>query len=129
MTNSDKPQKPYTGKAYAFFNCNASKEEIEAEIPHIRRLVRTPKNLELSLTEGFENLTGDVELRSVAQEAQAQGIKYILKAKYPNQDNERTAGELTRILNQAYQSPLYQQGEPFSGAVVYRHRSKYQFME
>jgi len=125
MTNSDEPQKPYTGKAYAFFNCNATPEVIEAEIPNIRRLVRTPTNLELSLTENTGLIKGDRELQALAEEAKTAGLKYILTAKCPKKDNRETAQELTGILNQAYQSPLYQKDEPFSGDVLYRHRSRY----
>ena len=44
------------GKAYAFFNCRASKEKIEAELPTIRDLVETPYGLELSLKEGTDHL-------------------------------------------------------------------------
>jgi hypothetical protein len=119
----------YTGKAYAFFNCNRKVEDIEAELPTIRRLVKTPKNLELTLIDGTENLKGDKELMALANEARSQGIRYLLQAKAPKLDNKHTAYALTRILNQAYQSPLYEDREAFSGAVVYRDRSKYKFME
>ena len=66
------------GKAYGFFNCKASKEKIEAELPTIRKLVKTPSKLELSLIEGVENLRGDQDLVELAQKAQNSGIRYVL---------------------------------------------------
>ena len=41
------------GKAYAFFNCKASKGDIEGELPFIREFVKTPNELELTLMEGM----------------------------------------------------------------------------
>lgn len=119
----------YTGNAYAFFNCNASRSEIEAELPTIRHLTRAPKDLELTLTEGVENLKGDKKLKELAMEAKSQGIKYVLEAKYSGANNQEAAKELSGIMNQAYQSPLYQEGEQFSGAIVYKKRSDYKFLE
>lgn len=52
------------GKAYGFFDCEASKEAIESELPEIRNLVQTPSQLELSLMEGPNE-----DLRSIARAA------------------------------------------------------------
>ena len=105
------------GKAYAFFDCNASKEDIEEELPFIRKCVKTPNSLELSLTEDADALTGDTQLLQIA--------KYVMEATYPNATNNQTADELASILNQAYQSPLYEKGKAFRGIVVYKERGKY----
>jgi hypothetical protein len=129
------------GKAYGFFDCRASKEQIEAELPTIRECVKTPSNLELSLTEGIYKLTGtrilgketlagkpvDAQLRDIALEAKNSGIRYLLEASYEGATNKQTADEVADILNQAYQSPLFKQGEPFIGAVVYEENGKYVF--
>lgn len=64
------------GKAYGFFHCRASQQEIEAELPFIRRLVNAPSQLELSLIEGVENLKGDSDLLALAKKA---GLRYVLK--------------------------------------------------
>jgi len=53
-----------TGKAYAFFDCRASKGKIERFLPVIREYIQTPKTLELSLTED-----PNVELRTIAARA------------------------------------------------------------
>ncbi len=37
--------------------------------------------------------------------------------------------EVASVLNQAYQSPLYQKGEQFRGEVVYKDRGRYIFRE
>ena len=44
------------GEAYAFFDCNATKAQIEAELPGIRKAVKTPSGLEISLTDMNEFL-------------------------------------------------------------------------
>jgi hypothetical protein len=118
-----------TGKAYAFFNCNASKGDIEKKLPYIRNAVQTPKTLELSLLEGTDTLTGDTKLLQITKEAKEAGIKYVMEATYPNMTNHQTADEVASILNQAYQSSLYKKGEQFVGEVVYKERGRYVFRE
>lgn len=117
------------GKAYGFFYCDASKQEIETELHTIRELVRTPSQLELSLIEGMDNIEGDKRLTALAQEAKQDGINYMLQATYPNGTNKDTADEVAGILNQAYQSPLYKTKEPFKGAIVYEEKSEYIFRD
>ena len=122
------------GKAYAFFNCKASREKIEAELPTVRKLAKTPSKLELSLIEGIKNLKGlngalsDADLSQVAKEAEDAGIRYVMEAKYPNQTNKETADELSAIINQTYQSQLYSKGEPFVGNITYRYKDGYTFL-
>jgi len=114
------------GEAYAFFDCNASKKEIEAEIPFIREAVQTPGELELSLTEGINPESfKHPELRSIAKDAKDAGIKYSLRAKLRNGSNKQTADEVAGILNQAYQSPLYQDKEEFRGGIFYQEHGRY----
>ena|SRR3989344_4996583 len=117
------------GKAYAFFNCESSKGDIEKELPFIRDCVKTPGALELSLMEGTDTLTGDTQLLQIARDAKDAGIRYVMEATYPNATNHQTADEVASILNQAYQSPLYQKGEQFRGEVVYKEKGKYIFRE
>jgi hypothetical protein len=117
------------GRAYGFFYCNASKQEIETELPTIRDLVRTPSHLELSLIEGMDNLKGDQRLTTLAQEAKQDRINYVLEATYPGGNNKNTADEVAAILNQAYQSPLYKAKEPFKGAIVYEENGEYIFRD
>lgn len=117
------------GRAYGFFYCNASKQEIETELPTIRELVRTPSQLELAVIEGMDNVKGDKSLIVLAQEAKQDGINYLLSATVPNGTNRGTADEVAGILNQAYQSPLYDAQEPFKGAVVYEENGEYVFRE
>ena len=124
----EKEAKNY-GMAYAFFDCRASKEQIEAELPTIRECVKTPSNLELSLTEGVEKLRGDTRLMAVAKEAKESGMRYVLQAKYKDATNKQTADEVASVMNQAYQSPLYADKEEFRGAIVYQDMGKYVFRE
>ena len=113
------------GKAYGFFDCNATKEEIEKEIPFIRECVQTPNELELQLMEGIDGVIGDFELLNLGEEAKDAGIKYVMIATYPNATNRKTADELSSIINQAYQSPLYEKGESFRGEIFFKELGKY----
>jgi len=115
------------GKAYGFFDCQAQKETIESELPTIRNKAQTPSKLELSLIEGMDNLKGEKDLIAIAKEAEEGGMRYVLEATYPNATNKQTADELASIINQAYQSPLYNEGDPFRGAVVYKQKNRYAF--
>ena len=124
------------GEAYAFFDCNAPMTQVAQEIPKIRKLVETHKGLELFLAKDAlplmrSNINNvDPELVEIALNAKDAGIKYVLAARsLPNMTNRQTAEELSTILNQAYQSPLYQEGEKFRGEVVYKERENYVFME
>ena len=135
-----------TGKAYAFFNCRASKIEIEAELPTIKKLAQTPSRLEISLNEGFNKLKYDQdllkfikqnkvypifsskEIMTKAKPIKMMDLRYVVEAKYPNATNKATADELTMILNQAYQSPLYQDKEKFVGEIVYKEEGRYVFI-
>ncbi|MBT4165710.1 hypothetical protein HOE04_01590 [archaeon] len=101
------------GRAYAFFDCGASKEEINEELPFIRKAVKTPEKLELSLSEGIDELGLDGKLKDIAENEDRQ---YTLCANYLS-TNEKTADELAGILNQVYQSPLNEDGQ-FKGAIV-----------
>ena len=116
------------GKAYGFFDCRASKEEIEAEIPVIRDLVRVPSQLELSLVEGVDKVKGDSKLSAVVEDAKEAGMRYAMLVKYPDATNRKAAEELSSILNQYYQTPLYEEGEPFRGEVVYQDGANYKFL-
>lgn len=118
------------GKAYGIFDCSASKEQIEAELPTVRRLTKIPSKLELSLIEGVDSLRGvDSRLDPIIENAKKAGMRYILEATYPNAINRETADELSAVLNQAYQSPLYQEGEKFRGAIVYEENREYVFRD
>ncbi len=52
-----------------------------------------------------------------------------MKVKSPEQNNRQAATELGAILNQAYQSPLYQSGEQFNGGVFYKDAGRYNSLE
>jgi hypothetical protein len=123
----EKEAKNY-GEAYAFFDCRASKKQIETELPTIRECIKTPSNLELSLTDDVEKLK-DTKLMAIAKEAKESGMRYVLQAKYKGATNKQTADEVASVMNQIYQSPLYADKEEFRGAIVYQDRKKYIFRE
>lgn len=107
------------GKAYAFLDCDASKEQIELTIPSIRRDAQTPDGLELLLNEGISGLKLDRKLRKAIQypddyrvlseKRREQGyeqeaipaanLRYALTANLPKASNLTTAKELRDIAN------------------------------
>jgi len=122
-----------TGKAYTSFDCEASEKDIKELLPLIRRRVKIPNRLELSLMRGTENqgisMLSNPKLWAIVMGVKETDIKYSGEATCPNVTNRQTAGELTSILNQMYQSPLYQEREPFRGEVVYKEGGRYVFKE
>ncbi len=100
-----------SGVAYAFFDCTATKNELEAHVPLARQLVQTPSELELRLSEGQQSVLHDKQLAALVE--QGGGWNYTLQAHYPAQPNTAAAEELAVIVNQLYQSPLYRQGGSF----------------
>lgn len=115
------------GKAYGFFDCRASKSEIEAELPTIRKLTRIPSEVDFSLypIEDTDNLGWDSELTSISRDARNAGIKYALEAAYPGETNRKTAKEVAAVLINTYQSHLFDEGEPFRGEIVFEEKGKY----
>ena len=72
-----------TGKAYAFFDCKASKQSIEELLPHIRESVKTPNALELSLMEDIGTLTGAYQSQLYERGEQFRGeVVYKEKGSY-----------------------------------------------
>ena len=117
-----------TGKAYAFFNCNASLEEISELMPQIREVAKTPGKLELDLTEDGNSLKeGDEKLSELLSQAKEVGRQYVIDATLPEATNEQTANELSHLLNTAYNSSLYQEKEDFYGDIVYEKGGEYLF--
>ncbi len=103
---------------YGFFHCDASIEKIKTELPYICKLVETPCQFELSSTKDM-NYLGDETLTTLAQEATKQGINYVLQT--TSSDRTKTnitpADEAASVLNQAYNSNLYNEKDPFKGKI------------
>lgn len=135
-------------KAYAFFDCDASSEQIKKSMPDIRRGARTPKGLQLLLHEGISGLQLDEKLakqiqfpddyRVMSSERLKQGyeeerrplasLKYVLVANYREASNEDTANELGDVMNVIYHKFNRDQGL-FRGAVVYEKEGEYRLRE
>ncbi len=127
------------GKAYGFFDCNASKETIESELPTIRELACTPSNLELLLKEVKElkedkqidsNLLKFInenqiyptfpskfkDLMKTAKPIKMTDLKYVIEATYPNATNESAASELSDVMNYIYME--FGNKMPFNTAII-----------
>ena len=127
MTN----EKENVGEAYALFYCEASEEQFKAELPKIRSLVQTPSQLEITLKKGTDLSTLGSEEKNfaISRGAIEDGMNYSLQARCKNMTNKEAAGEVTAILNQAYQSPLYKDGVEFRGGVFYEQNGRYVFAD
>ena len=137
-----------TGKAYAFFDCDASVQEIERSMPQIRDEARTPKGLQMLLHEGISGLKLDKTLskqiqypddyRVMSSERLKQGcekerkplsdMRYSLVANYEGASNEDVANELGDVMNMIHRRFNRDQGM-FRGAVVYKKNGEYQLRE
>lgn len=115
------------GQAVGFFDCNASAQQLRAELPSILRMTRAPSSLELRLVEGPENAQGDKQTEALGREAANAGIRYALQARLPGANNKRTVGEVTTTLNQAYQTQLYEEGEQFRGGAFYQDNNSEEY--
>ena len=116
------------GKAYGFIKCNKPKAQIEALMPAIRGMARTPSDLEISIVEGINNVKGDKLLhetvvRDLIDEGQC---NYAFEAASNTRDSESTAREVKDVFNQAYQSPLFEpRPDNFYATVVYEQNGQY----
>ncbi|VVC00814.1 Uncharacterised protein [uncultured archaeon] len=139
------------GTAYAFFNCDAGKKAIRELLPAIREMQKVPPAVETILTTPrkidangnlplkkllkshvfyqwkvkFKAADGTVFESETARIWYPAGMQFALKAVYPGATNEAAAGELTAILNQAYQSPLFKDKEEFTGDTFYEKNGIY----
>jgi hypothetical protein len=53
------------------------------------------------------------------------GNLFTIRATLPEATNHDTADELAPILNQMYNSPLFEEGEPFRGIIAYFDNGRY----
>jgi len=134
-----------TGRAYAFFDCDATKQEIERAMPEIRESARTPEKLEFLLHENDGNLQLDRKLKQMVKTPRdsrilhsgfgvdspevtpLEDLRYVLEAKYPNATNKETADELGDVMN--YISYLNASNLIFNGKIAYEDGGRYVFRD
>jgi len=138
------------GIAYAFFDCDASIEQIERAMPNVRYDARTPENLQLFLQ---ERISGRLELffgetlakliqqpndyRVMSSERIKQpwekeskslsSMRYTMIASYDG-SNGATANELGDVVTDIHRK-FDKDQDVFRGAVVYQKDGEYQFKE
>ena len=115
------------GKAYGFFACRASMEEMNREISKIRKRIGHPKSLEMQLTPGkdFAEACLDFDLKSMPWLEEQTERGYVLKGSSLQATPRDIAQELMSIMVHAYISPLYVEGEKFEGSVIHKKGGKY----
>jgi len=128
--NIDDSDRPYAasglkpGKAYGLYE----REAIGPEMPRIRDVIGTPADVEISLKD-IDGERWNPALKPIIDDARDRGIRHVAEATIPGATNERAAGETAAIFNQSYQSRLFDEGEPFRGAVVFEKYGKSAFMD
>jgi hypothetical protein len=116
------------GEAYAFFEYLGKQDDLEKELPTMRRLAQTPSQLELVLKKTDALRTGvilDTELLKMADYAKEDHMEYVLHARQENTPNKVVSGRLGNLMNMLYASPLYERAESFSAEVVHKEGNKY----
>lgn len=111
----------FKGIAYAFFNCRSGEKRINSFLPQIRELQQVPETVELTLSKpGDITARKDKGLKAIVKEALQYRIKYVMTATFLGKTNEDAANELVAVINQAYLSPLFKEGEKFVGRIYYK---------
>jgi len=129
----EKEAKNY-GRAYVFMDLEASKKQVEDELPRAREVDKTPSQLEISVREVKELIadkTTDLDLvrcmheneifpsvpssysgsRSKIKQKRMSDLRYVLEAKYPGATNEQTSEAMNDIPNHLYNT--FNKGRPF----------------
>lgn len=150
--HSNRLKKEYgiKGKAYAFFDCNVSLNEIEESMPKIRKYASSPSELELFLQEGIPDMKMEPSLKSLVlqhcgdfrilpsgvgvddiESIPIAALRCSMVAEYPGQSNKRTAGELEDVLNQIYNLDEHVNRDTaiFRGIILYKKGGKYYLRE
>lgn len=127
------------GRAYAFFDSRASKEEIESDLPLIKSSTQSHPSLELFLMEvkEFERKPEiDSDLRDFMHTTEIHAIfpsayrhlmksskptklcnlKYVIEAKNRYAPVEEVASDLSAIMNQVYVN--HGEGKPFNVEII-----------
>ena len=139
------------GKAYAFFDCNAPKEEVERELSQI------PHSLELYLSQGeaplFQKYQRSSPLGEALQKARVditynssdpktkdvkiaecnaaknREFNYVIEAYSTDKDNADVGRELGHVTNSLYTSPLYKKRESIRSSITAEIDGEYLFVQ
>lgn len=112
------------GRACLFFDCRAGMRKIKHELPYIRWLQNVPPQVELHLTTPSK-LMRKKEMKTIAEKAKAEGIRYALMVMFPGRDSEDAVEEARAIGNQIYQSPLFEERGIFRGALAAKNENRW----
>jgi hypothetical protein len=122
-----KPKLIPVGKAYLFFECSYSKEEVINEINNIISSSDIPNKLELSLIDGLDKINNQSLLYQILKDAKDKAMNYIFEGTYPNLTNKDTANELRIILNLLLISRINSDDNTIKSEIVYQDSGKYVF--
>ncbi len=116
------------GTAYAFFDCKASLEAVEAEIEDIRRgNYGVPSELELTVNNGVQGVTDERILNWLSDPSLGEydlNGTYNIRATYRGHTNQETAKELSHVMFNLSESKLYKKSKDMVGNIAYRDRDR-----
>jgi hypothetical protein len=117
----------HSGRAIGFFNTRASPKAIKFYLPMIERMIGVPKGVKIKNTSAAK-LKRNKHWRKLATEAQRSGEGRVLKGCCLGATHLKVAIEIKDVLNQAFLSPLYSDGEydlkAFRGSVYYAEKGQ-----
>jgi len=111
------------GKAYAFFSCSTSKEEIQEGIEKERGHCKISEELEVILEE-TKNLKGDSDLMETAKKPEIRKMNYVIEASYPGKGNIDAANQLAIMMITYYNIRIFKE-ELHSKTIRYKRGGKY----
>src|SRR3989344_9483152 len=122
------------GKAFGFFECTAPFIIVGEEIFCIKKINQLPQSLELLLMEGLRHLNDQHLAQRIREFLLKENpdilhCRYLLEVGYPNHSNKETANENAAILNQLYNTPLFEHEESFAGEIVYEENGICRFRD
>ena len=146
--NLFRPEK--VAKAYAFFNLDASKQEIAKDLPKTRDAMGLPSQLELSIKD-MRDFVKDPQtdpklinyinrgktnaiipsnlkhLKGSLNPVKVTDLNYVIEARHPNYANDMTAQELSRVMAGLQDTFAYE--KPFYTDIVAQLDGQYMVME
>jgi len=117
------------GKAYGFFQCDASLEEIAAVLPEVREYSETPLPVEFFFMHAGDALLPAPDMMDLLEEGRTHGQNYAVEAFYPGKKHEEAADELKLMLQGLYRSGLYPECQDFFGDIVFKKGRDWEYKD
>lgn len=117
------------GKAYGFFQYDASLNDIEAILPVIRERAETPSLVEFFFTLAEDAMLPATDMMDLLREGQRHGRNVAVETFFIGKRHEEAADELSLVLQGLYHSHLYRSGEPFFGDILFMKDGNWEYLD